>query len=211
MRRFAFLIAAGIILLLPHTLAAQQPEKWVVSWTGSAHGPYPVGNPSAQPDQRFAFPSADVGARDQTLRLIVRPDIWGAQARLRFTNVLGTRPLTLDGAFVALPLGGPALAKGTSQPIRFGGKDSITIAPGASAWSDPVALPFVRDGAAAELYGRKLAVSFHVAGESGPMTWHAKALTTSYVTPPGAGSKGMAEDESAFPFSTASWFFLDAV
>jgi lysophospholipase L1-like esterase len=204
-------LVLAMALALVSSALAQQPEKWVVSWTGSAHGPYPVGNPSAQPDQRFAFPSADVGARDQTLRLIVRPDIWGAQARLRFTNVFGTRPLTLDGAFVALQLGGPALAKGTSQPIRFGGKDSITIAPGASAWSDPVALPFVRDGAAAELYGRKLAVSFHVAGESGPMTWHAKALTTSYVTPPGAGSKGMAEDESAFPFSTASWFFLDAV
>src|SRR5262249_35763774 len=153
-----------------------------------------------------------VGARDQTLRLIVRPDIWGAQARLRFTNVFGTRPLTLDGAFVALPLGGPALVKGTSQPIKFGGKDSISIAPGASAWSDPVALPFVRDrAAAADLYGRKLAVSFHVAGESGPMTWHAKALTTSYVTAPGAGAKGADEDEGAFPYSTASWFFLDAV
>ena len=43
------------------------------------------------------------------------------------------------------------------------------------------------------------------------MTWHAKALQTSYVTAPGAGSKGKAEDEAAFPYSTASWFFLDAV
>ena len=32
------------------------------------------------------------------------------------------------------------------------------------------------------LRGRKLAVSFHVAGESGPMTWHAKALQTSYIS-----------------------------
>ena len=69
MRRFAFLIVAGIILLLPHTLAAQQGETWVVSWVASAHGPYPVGNPSAQPDQRFAFPSAQTGANDQTFRL----------------------------------------------------------------------------------------------------------------------------------------------
>ena len=43
------------------------------------------------------------------------------------------------------------------------------------------------------------------------MTWHAKALQTSYVTAPGAGAKGQDEDESAFPFSTASWFFLDAL
>ena len=43
------------------------------------------------------------------------------------------------------------------------------------------------------------------------MTWHAKALTTSYVTAPGAGAKGASEDESAFLYTTASWFFLDAI
>src|SRR6202011_4808225 len=67
------------------------------------------------------------------------------------------------------------------------------------------------DHAASELLGRRLVVSFHIAGESGPMTWHAKALTTSYVTAPGAGATGAAEDEQAFPFSTASWYFLDAL
>jgi lysophospholipase L1-like esterase len=141
----------------------------------------------------------------------VRPDIWGQQARLRFSNVFGTRPVTLDGVFVGLQLGGPGIVKGTNRPVSFGGKDNVTIAPGASVWSDGVALWFVRDAAASELAGRKLAVSFHVAGESGPMTWHAKALTTSFVTAPGAGSKGKDDDESAFPYSTASWFFLDAV
>ena len=50
-----------------------------------------------------------------------------------------------------------------------------------------------------------------VAGESGPMTWHAKALQTSYATAPGAGAKGHEEGEAPFPFSTASWFFLDAL
>ena len=43
------------------------------------------------------------------------------------------------------------------------------------------------------------------------MTWHAKALTTSYLTPPGAGAKGGVEGVTDFPFSTASWYFLDAV
>jgi len=209
MRRFAFLIVAGIILLLPHALAAQQGATWVVSWVASAHGPYPVGNPSAQPDQRFAFPSAQAGANDQTFRLIVRPDIWGRQARLRLSNVFGTKPVTFDDAFVGLQMGAGALVKGSNQPVTFGGKASVTVAPGSAVWSDAVQLGFVRDPA--ELAGRKLAISFHVAGESGPMTWHAKALTTSYVTAPGAGSKGKSDDEAAFPYSTASWFFLDAV
>src|SRR5260370_1149623 len=209
MRRFVFLIVAGIFLLLPHTLSAQEGATWVVSWVASAPGPYPVGNPSAQPDQRFAFPSAQTGANDQTFRLIVRPDIWGRQARLRLSNVFGTKAVTFDDVFVGLQMGGPALVKGTNQPVTFGGKASVTVAPGSAVWSDGVQLGFVRDPA--ELAGRKLAISFHVAGESGPMTWHAKALTTSYVTAPGAGSKGKSEDEAAFPYSTASWFFVDAV
>src|SRR5262245_25436060 len=209
MRRFVHLIAAGIVLLLPHTLAAQQGQKWVVSWVASAHGPYPVGNPSAQPDQRFPFPYAQTGANDQTFRLIVRPDIWGRQARLRLSNMFGTKAVAFDDVFVGLQMGGPALVKGTNRPVTFGGKTSVTVAPGSAVWSDGVELGFVRDPA--ELAGRKLAISFHVAGESGPMTWHAKALTTSYVTAPGAGSKGKSEDEAAFHYGTASWFFVDAV
>ncbi len=137
------------------------------------------------------------------------PDLWGKQARVRFTNVFGTRPLTIDGAYAALQLGSATLVAGTSRPVTFGGKPSITIEPGKDAWSDAVVLPFVKDPRA--LTGRKLAVSFHVAGESGPMTWHAKALQTSYVTAPGAGAKGQVEDEAAFPYSTASWYFVDAV
>jgi lysophospholipase L1-like esterase len=43
------------------------------------------------------------------------------------------------------------------------------------------------------------------------MTWHAKALSSSYVSAPNAGAKGNDEGEAAFPFATASWYFLDAV
>jgi lysophospholipase L1-like esterase len=202
-----FLVVA--LALVPSAAPAQSGQKWVTAWAASVQGPYPVGNPSAQPDLRFAFPSVEIGARDQTFRLIVAPDIWGRQARLRLSNALGTRPVTFDGVFVGLQLSSAGVVAGSSRAVSFGGKPGITVAPGQSAWSDAVALPFVK-GNGADLAGRKLAVSFHVAGESGPMTWHAKALTTSYVTAPGAGAKG-ADDEAAFPFSTASWYFLDAV
>ncbi len=117
--------------------------------------------------------------------------------------------MTFDGVHVGLQWGSAALVRGSNRPVMFGGKSSITVAPGDSAWSDPVALAFVKQPD--DLAGRRLAVSFHVAGDSGPMTWHAKALTTSYVTAPGAGAKGALEDEAAFPYTTASWFFLDAV
>jgi hypothetical protein len=198
------------ILLAPVAASAEIDRTWITAWTGSVQGPYPVGNPSAQPDLTFAFPDPQAGARDQTFRLIVRPDLFGPQARLRLSNALGSRPVTIDGVHVGLQLGGPALAPGTNVAASFGGKASFTVAPGELIWSDPVDLPFWRRKTGA-LAGRRLAVSFHVVGESGPMTWHAKALTTSYVTAPGADAKGQLEDESAFPFSTTSWYFLDAV
>jgi hypothetical protein len=188
MHRLTRLIVTILLILLPQIATAQQGENWVVGWVASAHGPYPVGNPSAQPDQKFTFPSALAGANDQTFRLIVRPDLWGRQARLRLTNVFGTRPVAFDGVHVGLQMGGPAVLKGTNRPVKFGGKDSVTVPPGMSVWSDPVLLSFVRDSAVAELTGRQLAVSFHVAGESGPMTWHAKALQTSYVSAPRASA-----------------------
>jgi lysophospholipase L1-like esterase len=200
-------LAAAMLASLASPALAQQ---WVASWTGSSHGPYPVGNPTAQPEMKFAFPSPEKGAHDQTFRLIVRPDVWGPQARIRLSNAFGTKPVTFDGAFVGLQESGSALVPGTNAAVTFGGQKSVTVAPGQSAVSDPVALPFAKP-ADPMLRGRKLAVSFHVAGESGPMTWHAKALQTSYISPPGSGAKGGEDGEAAFPFSTASWYFLDAV
>src|SRR5262249_44647319 len=69
-------------------VAAQ--EKWVATWTASAHGPYPSGFPTAGPDLQFAFPTASTGATDQTFRLVVRPDLWGSRMRLRFSNAFGS-------------------------------------------------------------------------------------------------------------------------
>ncbi len=191
MRPLAGIIMTAVFALVPQALSAQGAQKWVVSWAASVQGPYPVGNPSAQPDQRFAFPSPETGARDQTFRLIVRPGHLGpagAAALLQCArHQAGHLRRRLCRPAARRP--GPD-ARARNRPVTFGGKDSVTVAPGASVWSDPVALPFVRDPAAPELAGRKLAVSFHVVGESGPMTWHAKALTTSYVTAPGAGAQG---------------------
>lgn len=207
MRRITLALSLIFALALPAP-PAQAQEKWVTAWAASVQGPYPVGNPSAQPDLRFAFPSPATGARDQTFRLIVTPDIWGRAMRLRLSNALGTRAVTFDGVRAGLQLASASVVPGSNRPVSFAGKPSVTIAPGESLWSDAVALPFASDGAA--LAGRRLAITVHVAGESGPMTWHAKALTTSYVTAPGAGAI-VTDDETAFPFSTASWYFLDAV
>jgi lysophospholipase L1-like esterase len=187
-------------------------EKWVASWAASPHGPYPSGNPSAQPDLTAAFEGPDSGAADQTFRLIVKPDLWGKTARLRLTNAFGTRPVRFDDVFVGLQSSGGNITAGTNRQVRFAqGKGEITIAPGSVATSDPIDLSFVKSAADPLLAGRKLAVSFHAVGSTGPMTWHAKALTTSYLTAPRAGSHSRDESDAAFSFTTTSWYFLDAV
>jgi lysophospholipase L1-like esterase len=211
------LLAAPIlaVLVLAATLAtpaAAAPPNFVVAWAASAQGPYPVGNPTAQPELKFAFPDPAKGATDQTFRLIVRPDIWGAQARIRLSNVFGTRPVTFDVIVIGLQLSGSAIVPGTNRPVSFGHKTGVTIQPGKSAVSDPVRLTFIgKNPDDKMLTGRRLAVSFHISGDSGPMTWHAKALTTSYISPPGSGVKATDETEQAFPYSSTSWYFLDAV
>ena len=200
-----------ILLLATVSTTPAFADKWVTSWAASVQGPYPVGNPTAQPDLRFALPSQEVGARDQTFRLIVKPELWGRQMRLRFSNAYGAKPVTFDNAFLGLQMSGAALMPGSNRPVLFGSKKAVTIPAGGQAWSDTVTLPFVSNPSAPELLGRKLAVSCHVGGDSGPPTWHAKGLQTSYITAPDAGALGELEDESAFPNSTTSWFFVDAL
>lgn len=212
--------ALGVMssLLLFCTILFGQPlmadmngKKWATSWLGAVHGPYPVGNPSAQPDLSLVFPSPKDGANDQSFRMIVKPSIWGNEMRIRLSNVLGSKPVTFDGVFIGMHLSSSAIVPGTNHLVKFGGKESVTVAAGDSVWSDPVKLRFAANPNAIELAGRNLAVSFHIVGESGPMTWHAKSMTSSYVTLPKVGSKGNIESEEAFPFATASWYFLDAV
>jgi lysophospholipase L1-like esterase len=211
-----FMCAVGALLWVVGSAAAQtaQPASgagFVAAWTASAHGPYPVGNATAQPELKFALPSPDRGATDQSFRLIIRPDVWGPEARIRLSNAFGTKPVTFDAVTLALRSSGAELVAHTSVAVTFGGKGSVTVPPGKTATSDAAPLAWVRDPADPLLANRHLAVSIHVAGETGPVTWHAKALTTSYISPPGSGAQTQDETGLAYPFSTTSWFFLDEV
>ena len=210
-RLFGALLLVAALTFASPSPASAVPPNFVVAWAGSAQGPYPVGNATAQPELRFAFPDPAKGASDQSFRLIVRPDIWGKQARIRLSNAFGTKAVTFDAIHIGLQQSGSAVLPGTNRPVTFGGKTTLTIAPGKDAVSDPVSLPFVGNPDDKMLIGRRLAVSFHVVGDSGPMTWHAKALTTSYISPPGSGATTKDETEQAFPYSSTSWYFLDAV
>jgi GDSL-like Lipase/Acylhydrolase family len=99
----------------------------------------------------------------------------------------------------------------TLTQVTFGGEKSVTIAVGQEIWSDGIRLHWVRGADDPAVQGRNLAVSYSVEGDSGPMTYHSGANTTSYITAPGSGDHTADLDVFAFEFTTTSFFFLDAV
>ena len=236
-RHFLESAAATLLALLsfgiaPAALAdrdhdqARDPQHWVASWATSpaayfvyvapvpqnqALAPSPTRFTTAniQPDLAFPFPNANTsGANDQTIRSIVKPDLWGNTMRLRFSNVFGNQALTFDSTTIALQEYAGNVVHGTVTPVTFGRSNSVTIPAGQEMWSDPVHLAWVRSADDPLIQGRNLAISYSIQGDSGHMTYHSGANTTSYITGPGTGDHTYDADGFAYEYTTSSWFFL---
>lgn len=186
-------LAAGVLALAGLSLpfapaAAQQPawdtQQWVGTW-----GTAPAGPPLAGQAPVFT---------DQTLRLIVHTSIGGSQVRIRLSNELGSTPLRIGTAHIALRQSGASIVPGSDRVLTFSGQPSIVIPPGAPVLSDPVALdvPALSD----------LAVSLYLPGEVRADTIHGSAFQTSYVSLAGdfAGAAALptASTITSWPFLT---------
>lgn len=182
---------------------------WVTTWAASAQGAYPLGAAIAQPDLREAFQNPQAGAVNQAMRMIVRPARMAPQLRLRFSNVFGDRPLHLQNIHVALHLGGGALvpASVASPPAAL----SLSVPEGEARWTDAIDVPWVTRLQTDLWPVVELAVSWSVAGISGPMTWHAKAMATSYLSAPGEPDACLDRHAMRLPHTSTSWYFLDAM
>jgi len=137
--------------------------------------------------------------------MIVPPSVEGASWRVRLTNEFGTRPVTFGRAYVGLQRVGGNVVPGTNRVLTFSGRRSVTVPAGRTTLSDPVSVKVT------DAQSQHLAVSLFVAGDSGPMTWHAAAFTTSYLSDPNAGDRTADVADTAFPHSTTSWFFVSEV
>src|SRR5262249_59050922 len=87
-------------------------------------------------------------SQNQPRRQIVPTPIAGRAVRVRFSNAIGSVPLTIDAASVGIRQLGADVVAGTLRPLTFGGATSITIPPHATAASDAVSL---RVGAESDL------------------------------------------------------------
>jgi len=171
--RRGFLLAgiglAAVLSWQPPPVYAQgwNAERWVGTW-----GAGPGGPPLPANTQTFT---------DQTVRLIVHNSIGGTRVRIRLSNELGSTPLRIGGAHIALRAvgtgSGADIQAGTDRPLTFSGFPGITIPPGAPVLSDPVDLnvPALSD----------LAVSLYLPGTQGATTIHGTASQTNYVSLPG--------------------------
>lgn len=161
-------------------------KQWAATW-----GTAPAGPPPAQALQTFT---------DQTVRLIVHTSIGGTQVRIRLSNELGSTPLRIGAAHVALRQTGADIVAASDRVLTFSGQASITIPPGAPVLSDPVALDVPA--------GADLAVSLHLPGEARASTIHSSAFQINYVSAPGdfTGAASLPTQRTL-----ASWPFLTAV
>jgi lysophospholipase L1-like esterase len=157
---------------------------WVTGW----HAAMQAGSP----------PRGVGGAA--TLRMIVRPQVTGAQVRLRLSNVYGTAPLTVAAVTVARSGGGAALVRGTAHPVTFGGRGGTVIPPGGEVLSDAVS-------AVADT-GTPLAVTISVPWLPPVVSEHPVALQTSWLAP---GAVLPDADGHAFGEPLTSWLVLGGV
>jgi lysophospholipase L1-like esterase len=161
--------------------------RWVGSWAASPQLTEPANMPP------------EPGLADATLRQVVRVSLGGTRLRVRFSNAFGTKPLTILAAHVAESAGGGAIRPEGGQPLRFGGRTSVTIPTGAPMVSDPV------DFDLAPL--SDLAVTIRVQDPTGAVTGHPGARCTSYLH----GGDVVTEPDLPQAARTPHWYYLCGV
>jgi hypothetical protein len=200
-------------------------KKWVATWTTAPQNTFAGVNAPRLVNLAFPFTPASPGvpatvpqASNQTLRMIVKPDLWGDTMRVRLSNYFGTAPVTFGKVTVGLQSFSGEIVTGTVRTLTFGGRQSVTVKDKERAFSDPVQLSWVNgddgendDESGGSLQGRNLAISIFIPGKSGPMTFHSTALQESFLAAPDTGDHSTDESDAAFPYETSSWFFVDGV
>jgi len=165
----------------------ESDQIWIATWGASPVAPLPANTTNS-------------GFTNQTVRLVVHTSLGGNEVRVRLSNAFGTESLLIGAAHIALRSMNAGTVSGTDRALTFSGSGSVTIPPGALAVSDSVKLdvPALSD----------LAVSLYLPGSTGQATWHAAALATNYVSPPGdfTGAADMPVGHTV-----TSWFYLTDV
>lgn len=185
-------LAVGV-LAGPLPAVAQDPpgpadrSTWVGTWSAAPNGG-----------------AGSAGYAGFTIRNLVHTSVGGDRVRVKLSNAFGTEPVVVEHTTVGLQRlpGSADIAEGTLRDVTFDGAPAVTIPAGAEIYSDPVAL---RLGAAADLF-----VTTFTPEPSGPVTYHAEGLATSYFATDGT-DHAAALDGSALTETTTALHYVTEV
>lgn len=186
LRRVGFVLAvAGVLAGSLRVAATTAGERWVGTWAAAPQ--------SFMPGSLETFDN-------QTVRLVVHTSIGGSKIRIRFSNIYGSKALTLGAVHVAHAGNGVAILPGTDRAVTFEGKATVTIGAQLEATSDPVNLEIPASSA--------LAITMFFLRQSEATTSHFLALQTGYVSPrlgnvTGAERFRIERTLNSWPFVTA--------
>jgi len=160
-RRVAALAAFAAVVNACASSSPAPQLHWLGSWTAAQQLVEPRNMPPAP------------GLSGSTLRQVIHTSVGGSTLRVRLANTFGDGPLAVTAAHVARSLGGSAIEVASDRTLTFGGGDSVRIAPGLEATSDPLEyeVPALGD----------LAVTIHIGAAPAEVTGHPGSRTTSYL------------------------------
>lgn len=117
---------------------------------------------------------------NQTVRLIVHPTLNDQRVRIRLSNELGTAPVTIGSAHIAISDAAGVIVPGTDRVLTFnGGSPSATL---------PIGAPLVSDSATLDISASSnLAISLYLPGAVALTTAVTNTQQQNYVSPPDSG------------------------
>jgi len=162
---------------------ASCPGNWVTAW-GTAQQ---LAVPARAIPSAVAYPQK-VAA--QTVRMVARPTIGGSAVRVALSNSFGYSTVRIDAAQLARLAEGSSIRAGSGRALTFGGSATVTLAPGAQIYSDPIVFQVTAQ--------EDLAVSLYIAEDSGPVTAHPIGLRSAWLAPGNQVSAARLQDGSQF-------------
>ncbi|MBL7500808.1 SGNH/GDSL hydrolase family protein [Frankia sp. CNm7] len=168
---------------------SRQDHGWTTAWATAPQ----------RPGAGFAPNWSAEGFAGHTIRQTVRLSVGADTLRVRLSNRYGTGPLRVAGLTIAAAAGG-VIKPDTLQELTAGGKPAFTVPAGADLATDAAQFPV--DAL------ESVTVSLYLAEPSGPATYHAQALATTYRA---AGDHRADADDTAFTEASQSFYYLGGI